>query len=131
MQKTCTTYHSYLSKVFFGLACLWAVFLFSGYVETDVLTLPEIATTELTKKKVKTSPFVSFQKAEAIRCVLTTQNYSFYQRGAALNLYNDLIETAFLQLKKERFHYLIWRPFLPNKAFPVSSKLDAPSSLIS
>lgn len=131
MQKTCATYHSYLSKVLLGLACLWAVFLFSGYVETDVLTLPEIATTELTKKKVKTSPIVSFQKVQAIRYVLTTQNYAFYQRDAALNLYNDLIETAFLQLKKERFNYLICKPFLPKKTFPVSTKLDAPFSLIS
>jgi len=130
MQKTFFTYHSFLTKALLGLAFIWSVFLFSGYVENDVLTLPETASTELIGTKSKTAPIVSFQKVQAFRYVLSTQNNSFYKTAFALNTYNNLIETTFLQLQKETFNYIFWRPSLPNKCFPKPTKSDNPFFLI-
>ncbi len=130
MQRTFSTYHSSLSKALLGLACFWSVFLFSGYVENDVFALPETVSTELIETKVKTAPIVFFQKVQAFRHLLNTQNKSYYKTAFALKNYNTQIETAFLQLQKEGFNYTFWRPFLPNQHFPISSDTDVPSFLI-
>jgi len=130
MQKTLFTYHSYLTKALLGLAFFWSVFLFSGYVENDAFTLLETASTELIGTKTKTAPIVSFQKVQAFRYVLCSPNNSYYKPAFALNNYNTLIETAFLQLQKEGFNYTFWKPSLPNTLFSTATKLDAPSFII-
>jgi len=130
MQKTCFTYHPYLTKVVLGLVFFWSVFLFSGYVKNDAFALPETVSTELIGTKSKTAPIVSFQKVQAFRYALSTQNNSYYKPIFALNNYNILIEIAFLQLQKEGFNYTFWKPFLPNKHFPISTELETSSFLI-
>lgn len=130
MKKAFSTYHSYLSKALLGLVCLWSVFLFSGYVENDVFALPETVSTELTNTKGRTAPIVSFQKIQAFRYVLSTQNNSCYKPTFVLKNYNTLIKTAFLQLQKEGLNFIFWKPSLPNQYFPKSTVLDTPSFLI-
>ena len=130
MQKTFFSYHSFLTKALLGLAFFWSVFLFSGYVENDAFALPETNSTELIGTKIKTAPVISFQKVQAFRSALSTQNNTFHKTAFTLNNYNTLIETTFLQLQKEGFNYTFWKPSLPNKHFPVATKLDIPSFLI-
>ena len=56
------TYPTLLTKGLIYLTLIWSVFLFSGYVDSEFLSLPTSTNTELIEEKKVTASIFTFQK---------------------------------------------------------------------
>ena len=130
LQATFSNYQNYFSKGLLGLSFLWTVFLFSGYVDNEYLSLPKAEQTELFESSKKLKSIAFFQKVIDFQPLFKfDKNYSTNFKYAIF-VYNSKYQVKFLQLNKRSYSYDFWTPNLPNKTFPKSTDGDSPFFLI-
>ena len=129
MKERLQSYHITLTNWLLRFTLFWSVFLFSGYVENDYLTLPTTTQIELVESKTPFPSNFSFLKNS---CQLTQQlqkNFSFTSFEAVLIAYNQLQKVKLLASKEASTKYSCIR-YLPRKIITNDSKDANPAFFI-
>lgn len=118
MQQSFSIYTNRLSKYLLGLAFLWSVFLFSGYVTTEFLKAPTSPETELVETNILNTSTISFQKATASFALFSIFSNHYFYFKVALLAYNNRLKVAFRCLEQQCFNYINSTICLPLKTIP-------------
>ncbi len=122
------SYYTVLTNWLLRLTFIWSVFLFSGYVANDFLTLPTVPETELIECQ-SPNPSISISQYYIDRLALQKQPSLFrFSSKVALIAYNRLQQTQFITLKKKRYTYAFSFSCLPIKIIP-TNLTDLPPAL--
>lgn len=113
------------------MTLLWSVFLFSGYVDSEFLTLPTDSKIELVAFQTANSSAAVFQQSTA-RLALSKQFFSlgFYSKTALIT-YNRLQQVQFIAWKKKGYAFPLSFVYLPIKVIPSNSKEISLTPLLS
>lgn len=130
MNHQLNSYLSIVTNWLLRLTLLCSVFLFSGYVDSDYLTLPTTTQIELVESKAPCSSNFSFLKNSYQLTKQPQNKFSFTSFDAALIAYNQLQKVKFLALKEKAIEYSIIRLFMPRKIITSNFKDVSPAFFI-
>ncbi len=122
MSAKLNPYRFIFSNWLLRLTLLWSVFLFSGYADSDYLTLPTTTTTELVEAKKTATSFFVFQKNTTQLAVLVRPFLFLNAFKVSLNTYNQLQQVKLLASIKKGYAYPFSYTHLPTKTIPTDSK---------
>lgn len=131
MSNKLNSYQSTFANWLLYLTLIWSVCLFSGYVDSDYLTLPSITYTELVEPQKTVRTAVTFYKSTPKLAIQKQLPSFFFFPKTALRVYHQLQQVKFIAWTKRRNLDNFSFNFLPIKTIPSASKAAAPTLSIS
>ena len=125
------TYPTLLTKGLIYLTLIWSVFLFSGYVDSEFLSLPTSTNTELVEEKKVTTSIFTFQKNINQSQILSSPLLFINAFKAALTAFNQLQQVKLITAIKKTELYAVSLIDLPIPIIPLNTKDALPAIVLS
>lgn len=124
-------YQSILTNWLLYLTLIWSVFLFSGYVDSEFLSLPTATNTELVEEKKITASTFIFHKNLAQSKILASPLLFINAFKATLIAFNQLQQVKLITALKKAKLYVLSLIHLPIKIIPLNTKEIFPPLVLS